>query len=428
MIDPEKRKHVHRRIFYYLVLSIAFFIPIYGRILPPLIFFLFLNWLIEGSYIKTLPMIWKEKKRSAVFAFSFLYLLYLVGLSYSSNMDYGWFDLEVKLALLIFPLVFATSEFPVFARQEAGTVLKVFVAGCISGSILLLGRACYNSVFLHQPGAFYYSGLSWSYHPGYYSMYLAFALSNILYFLLIRQTIKGPGQLSAHILFLLLFTVMIVLLSSKAGLLIWVAVIVFYTLLLFFRYKRWLYGTIFIAAASAVFILFLLLFPNAAGRVSQARQDMATSDTIGNASRSTGERVVIWKASMEIIKNNFLFGVGTGDVKDKLMEEYRKANASNVWETKRNAHNQYVQTFIAIGITGLLLLLAIFAVPAFLSFKQGSYIYFTFLFITGISMFFESMFETQAGVVFYALFNVLLYTSYQSDPFNNPFEVPVRKV
>ena len=207
----------------------------------------------------------------------------------------------------------------------------------------------------------------------------------------------------------LFFTLMIVLLSSKAGLLIWLAVVVLYTALLMFRYKRRVTGVLFFAFSLIVFALFLLLFPTAATRVSQAKQDIAAADSIGNSARSTGDRVLIWQSSKEIIKQNFLFGVGTGDVRDKLMEEYRRGDVIAVLKHYFNAHDQYVQTLIALGIFGLLLLVTMIIAPAIFSFRRENYIYFAFLFIVGISMFFESMLERQEGVVFYAFFNGVLF-------------------
>jgi O-antigen ligase len=243
-------------------------------------------------------------------------------------------------------------------------------------------------------------------------MYLAFAVSNIICFLLIRQTVTGVAKVTFHIILLLFFSMMIVLLSSKAGLLIWGCVIFFYSILLIFRRKEWLKGFIFAAIAVTTFSLLLMAFPHALGRVSQAKQDMASVESAEKSGRSTGDRVLIWKASKEIVRQNFLFGVGTGDVRDKLMEEYQKSDAITAMKNYLNAHDQYMQTFIALGIPGLLLLVYMIVAPAVLCIKRANYIFFAFLFITGFNMFFESMFERQEGVVFFMFFSTLLLASF----------------
>ena len=37
-------------------------------------------------------------------------------------------------------------------------------------------------------------------------------------------------------------------------------------------------------------------------------------------------RQKLWNSSFEVFKDNFLFGVGTGDFKDELLETYKKTN------------------------------------------------------------------------------------------------------
>lgn len=423
----QARIGLQKNIFLYLTYAIVFTIPVYGRLLPLLIGLMALNWLIEGRYLKTFRLIFTDRYRLLSFSFSLLYFFYLAGLILTDNFHYAAEDLETKLSILIFPLIFATSGFPLFSRVESRTIIRVFTAGCLAGTILLLGRAFYHGVMLHQPGTFYYTGLSWNYHPGYYAMYITFAVSNILFSILIKQNVTGIFRLSGHILILLLFTLMIILLSSKAGMIIWLAVVGFYTIMLFFRCRRWLAGLIFIASAMGTFITLLVIFPNAAGRVSQAKQDMARHVTAENQGQSTGERLAILKASEEIIRKNFFFGVGTGDVKDALLAQYEADSLDQVLTLKLNAHNQFIQTFIALGVLGMILLLAMFVVPAYLAFRQGSCIYFAFLFITGISMVFESMLETQAGVIFYAFFNTLLFSFYLADKSGDPVDIMVSK-
>jgi len=47
--------------------------------------------------------------------------------------------------------------------------------------------------------------------------------------------------------------------------------------------------------------------------------------------------------------------------------------------------------------------------PALIAFKRKDYIYFFFILLFAMSILTESMFENQAGVVFYAFFNALLF-------------------
>jgi O-antigen ligase len=78
---------------------------------------------------------------------------------------------------------------------------------------------------------------------------------------------------------------------------------------------------------------------------------------------------------------------------------------------KLNAHNQYLQTFISIGIIGLIILLYMLVFPAIRAFQQKDFIFMIFLAVFAVNIMLESMLENQAGVIFYALFNVILYSS-----------------
>jgi len=98
-------------------------------------------------------------------------------------------------------------------------------------------------------------------------------------------------------------------------------------------------------------------------------------------------------------------------VKDALLEGYRENKVIPALEHKFNAHSQYFQTFVTLGLTGFLLLLATLFFPAIRALRRGQVLYFVFLVIFAINILFESMLEIQQGVVFYAFFNILLFTA-----------------
>jgi O-antigen ligase len=130
---------------------------------------------------------------------------------------------------------------------------------------------------------------------------------------------------------------------------------------------------------------------------------------------SNSERLVVWKAAIEVIKENPVFGVGTGDVKDALLSEYQKENRVMVYNMRLNAHNQYLQTYIALGIFGALLLVIYLVVPAWFALRKIHFIYFSFLAVFAFNILVESMLEVQAGVIYYAFFNSLLFFGWKRE-------------
>ena len=79
-------------------------------------------------------------------------------------------------------------------------------------------------------------------------------------------------------------------------------------------------------------------------------------------------------------------------------------------ERQLNCHNQFFETFLAIGFIGYLFLAAYFITGLYLGYKRKSFLYFVFTLICGAHFMVESMLETQAGVVFFAFFNSLFFT------------------
>jgi predicted transglutaminase-like protease len=89
------------------------------------------------------------------------------------------------------------------------------------------------------------------------------------------------------------------------------------------------------------------------------------------------------------------------------MGEYKKRNIKYALEGNLNAHNTFYQAFIALGLVGFLILLITLFMPLVVSIKTKDYLYVSFLLIIMFNFCFESMLETQAGVMFYAFFNSL---------------------
>lgn len=398
---------IHRRIFLGCCMLLVFFIPVFGRILPPIIALMVLNWLVEGRFIGNISRFFKDSFRWMTFLFSLLFLLYLIGMSYSKNKHYGWFDLEIKCSLLLFPLLFSTID-DFLDRKQINRILQTFVAGCFTGSILLIIHAFLAYRETGSIDSFAYTNLSWYFHSSYMSMYLSFAISILLYFIMVRwQTIPWPGK-TGILLLLLWFFVFIIFLSSKAGFLGLFFVIFFYVLILGLKYRKWLSAACILIGTILLFYVSFEMFPFAMNRITQAGQDITGKAGSSNHSRSVGDRIDIWKASYGIIGQNLLFGVGTGDVKDELINAYKTKNIHAALESKLNAHNQYLQTFVSLGIPGFLVLLAMLLIPAWMSLKRNQYLFFSFLLLFAINIMVESMLEVQQGVIFYAFFNALL--------------------
>lgn len=118
-------------------------------------------------------------------------------------------------------------------------------------------------------------------------------------------------------------------------------------------------------------------------------------------------RLYFWDAAMQVIKKNFLFGVGTGDVQDELNKTYKEINSPLEEEWYKRPHNQFLTITAALGIFGLVIFLASIIYPAVYLRTELPKLFWPFFLIAVLSFFMEDTLETQAGCTFYGFFTAL---------------------
>lgn len=129
---------------------------------------------------------------------------------------------------------------------------------------------------------------------------------------------------------------------------------------------------------------------------------------INPSGHSVIQRFEFWKAALGIIRENPVFGVGTGDVKNEFDLQYERTDSPLSKEWRLRSHNQFLAIATAFGITGLLLFLFTLFYPLFKERKLNDYLYLMFFIIAFLSMMPEDTLETQVGVTFFAFFNSFL--------------------
>ena len=122
---------------------------------------------------------------------------------------------------------------------------------------------------------------------------------------------------------------------------------------------------------------------------------------------SVFQRVEYIKASFEIIKDNPVFGVGTGIIKP-FADYYENTNSKLRPEYRLRSHNQYLAITVAFGVVGLLWFLFSMFYPLIADKGNRNYLYIVFLFIVMLSMFTDDTLETQVGATLFAFFNSFL--------------------
>ncbi|MBC8313923.1 MAG: O-antigen ligase family protein, partial [Bacteroidetes bacterium] len=134
---------------------------------------------------------------------------------------------------------------------------------------------------------------------------------------------------------------------------------------------------------------------------------MTTGDPTGS---SLMQRLEFWKASWGIIRDNWIIGVGTGDMNEVFKHQYEKMNTKLAPHQRWRSHNQFMSILIGFGVFGLIWLIFSLIYPAWV--KQGFHDYFflVFFIIATLSLLTEDTLESQAGVsFFYFFYSFLLF-------------------
>ncbi len=167
----------------------------------------------------------------------------------------------------------------------------------------------------------------------------------------------------------------------------------------------------------ALLIIFLLIISiltigykyssNFQNRVNAMKNNIENVINDNNFSTSVGARIGFYLLGYEIIKDNFILGVGISDVM-KNINIYTDKLPYNLEVVKSlpNVHNDFLQIFVGLGIIGALLYLLIFYYIFKIKIHNEEYKKLPIIFVSVyiISSLFENMFHQQFSMVFFSLF------------------------
>ncbi len=393
------RTEFHTKANNYLCILIAFFLPVYIFVVPALIIFLLLNWIAEGGFAEKFKLLTQSR---IALLFILFYFLHLIGMLWTENKPSGYFDLEVKLSLLLFPIILSTG------KSDIKKILWSLVWGCLTASLICLIVASAHYLKTGE-NHFEYTLLSIWLHPAYLAMYIVFSIAIILFsFNTQFSTLKKTGFL----FLILLLSGFTILLSSKIGTISLILLLLSFVIHHIIIHKAWVSGLLFFTGILVLIFSIFHFLPYTKNRIINSVYWIQHINEIDiEHTESDAARILVWQSDISLIKENYLYGVGTGDIKDELIKKYIASDYKEILERKLNAHNQFFQTTIGLGVVGGLVLVSLFISGIYNAIKGKKKIFLAFLIILLLNFLVESMLEVQAGVMFYAFFNSLLLFS-----------------
>ncbi|MFM2156754.1 MAG: hypothetical protein RL516_1503 [Bacteroidota bacterium] len=342
-------------------------------------------------------MLQQFKNEKYLWLLPVFYGLHVVGVLWSTNYGQAGLDLQIKMTLLLLPIILSSFQIDALFMNK---VRRYFIGGVLVSCIYLLSIAFYSYFKTGKAIVFFYSELSDSImHPTYFSLYLNAALLFVFHEMLLSSHRRTIWMGAA---FMIVFFVMIVLLSARTAEAT-AFISLFVMIVLYWKQKgsyRFIYPLLFVFTVTIVAQVLLLKYSNRFSQVEVAVNN--TAPVSSNSYNSTTGRIEIWKETISILPQFWLIGTGTGDVKDVLNTTYHDNNFSYGYEKSLNTHNQYLQSFLTLGIIGLVLLVLSITIPWFMRINYHPLLL-MLLFIFALNCITESMLEAQRGAIFFAL-------------------------
>jgi O-antigen ligase len=318
----------------------------------------------------------------------------------------AWMDeLMLKSAIVILPFSIIIHSDLSHRKTKiiiGSFVLSIALSASISSVNYLINMDEVNALLLQSKHVPIIAKI----HHIYFGLFLG--ISTILGFWMFRES---EDKSKERILWLIVLVVQFVamnLLSSRTGLISFYAGIYLMAILYLIRMDRMKHRILTIGALIALPFISLLISPSLRHKVMNTKEDLIAVDVGGDDInyKSLAMRIEAWKMSMKLIQKAPLFGIGASNVEKELALTYEKNNTVLYEENRVGPHNQIIESTVAHGIVGGLLVMIMFIIP-FVFYKQELSIYFIGIWaVLGTASLVESIFERQMGVLLFGIFYV----------------------
>jgi O-antigen ligase len=365
------------------LIAFAFFMP-WSRLLNVNTVFIVLILLLFFKTIFNKTFSWNYKDTSISLVVFFLVVFFSV--FYSSDFNTGLIEVRVWLFMII-PIGLYSKK--TIKEKEFIAIAKSFIAGFLLASLYLLSYALivYKDNPLPIEKGFFYFTAPLKMHPSYYSLYLIFSFVLFQEFFIKKSK---NNRITKYFVWLILLFILLFI-RSRVPIIIGVLIVL---LSILKDLKR-------IMIYVTIALLFVLLFYKWSLFI-----DILSHGR--DLSKSIDERLSLWKSSIEVIKNNWMFGVGVGDFQTALDKQNYIMGFDIGVDNRYNSHNQYLQIFASTGIFGFLSFLSIHYYLLRNKLKQKSFVIMSFIIIVSTQMMFESILLMLHGVYFFTFFATLL--------------------
>ena len=347
----------------YLLISLAFLIPLTVSGANTIIVIICFLWLFSGDYKAKYNQIMSSKLMIASIVF---YCLHVIGMLWTEDIQWGLHILhKMWYFLLFFPILFNIVQ-----RKYINYYLSAFLSAIALTEIAsylvwfeVIGE--FRKAYIDNPTPFM-SHIS-------YNPFLAFAIYLVIHEILFNKELKRL-MLGLYSFFSIAMVFNMFITGGRAGQVVFFVMIII-LILQYFKGQRIKALIAILLLLPGIFLTAYQTSPFFKQRVYSAIDEIVNYDIESVAKHqslnsSVGGRILFTLNSWEIIKENALLGVGTGD----FPIEYKKISVKHSPGSPyaNNPHNMYVLILVQLGIVGLLSMLSIMYYQIKLSFAESN--------------------------------------------------------
>jgi len=386
------------------ILFLSFFIPIHFQ---TILFLLFGSYIIIKAVISKVGLSSKEIIVALILGGSYLFYLAYIPLTDSHDRSILYSLLERKAGIFLLPFFI-----PLFLKMSSihfkdklkwfvyGNVLFGLVVNCIvflqqfyKPSIDVFNHVNYRILFESVGGI----------HPTYFGLYTCFSLSILLFEP--NFNLKSIGFISL----VTVLTLLLLLISPKISLLIFAGTILYFILFILKKSKKVKLSIIGILILC--FSISVMILPFLQQRLLELKSGLS-SDQTSALENSVRFRQLILQIDLNLLKENWLFGIGPVQLQHQLDMAYaHAATISHIKINSYNTHNEYLNQWISFGLLGFIYFIFVFGFQLKQALQLKSNLYFFLLLNIMMTCLTENILSRQHGILFVAFFTALFYYS-----------------
>ncbi|CAC9526463.1 hypothetical protein BHECKSOX_1289 [Bathymodiolus heckerae thiotrophic gill symbiont] len=331
------------KIYQYLLILLAFILPLTvagGNILMGLIVVI---WLLSGNYSRKFNQIKGNKLAVASLVF---FAVHVLGLLWTSDMTWGLHIVRKMQDFFIFlPILLTITKKENIKYYISAFLLAITITEVLSYLVWFEVVPAFKSATVINPTPFM-SHIS-------YNPILAFSIYLVSHEVIFNKALSKVKTYT-YGFFVITMTFNMFITGGRAGQVMYFAMLSILIFQYFDAQKK--------KALVAVLILIPGIFFSAyqMSNIFHERVDLAIKNIVNYSDKesSSGLRITFALNSWEVIKENPIIGVGTGDFPD----EYRKINMSKTPKlpNTNNPHNMYTLILVQLGLLGLVSMFYLF--------------------------------------------------------------------